>query len=248
MSLSKCRTAVISRSTSRSICRSRFARRSDCLASRFWLASTNSATKIASSDVVIVRNGNGNGSNGATMGSHPVLMAIQAENQIRCATSDTLLAAADVILSLRRSILVRLSSAARSHDLIALTFSSTARMAPVCVASSGIIQRVSMHRACHAFQLFNRFLQRRPLAQHVGPQVARLLDARGHVAHGEGRRRHLAFLDLLPGAWRRYGRAALRANGVRRGERRAVAVAAGIHVDAPFAIDLVEFLRQVLGC
>ena len=44
--------------------------------SRFWLASTNSARKIASSDTVIVRNGNGNGSNGR-MSPTPRLTAIQ---------------------------------------------------------------------------------------------------------------------------------------------------------------------------
>ena len=59
--------------------------------------------------------------------------------------------------------------------------------------------------------------------------------------------RDLAFLDLLPRARRRHRCAALRANGVCRGERRAVAVAAGVDVDAALAIDLGEFLRQVIG-
>ena len=73
-------TAVISRSASRSICRSRCARLSACRASRFWLARTNSARKMASSDTVIVRKGNGNGSNVLTPGTKPVFAAIQKAN------------------------------------------------------------------------------------------------------------------------------------------------------------------------
>ena len=54
------------------------------------------------------------------------------------------------------------------------------------------------------------------------------------------------FLDFLPRARRRDGRAFPGANRIRRGERRAVSVAPGIDEDAPAAIGLAELLRQSL--
>ena len=57
----------------------------------------------------------------------------------------------------------------------------------------------------------------------------------------------LAFLDLVPRAWRRNRSTWFRAHGVCGGKRRAVTVAPGVDVDAPLAIDLVELLRQMFG-
>src|SRR5579872_1502265 len=53
-------------------------------------------------------------------------------------------------------------------------------------------------------------------------------------------------LDFIPRARRRDGSAGARPDGVRSGERRAVGVAAGVDENPPSAIDLVEFLREVL--
>ncbi len=56
----------------------------------------------------------------------------------------------------------------------------------------------------------------------------------------------LAAFELLPRARRGHRRARLRAHGVGRGERRAVAVAAGVDEDAPAAVGLAELLREAL--
>ena len=55
-----------------------------------------------------------------------------------------------------------------------------------------------------------------------------------------------ARLDLLPRARRRHRRPGLRANGVGRRERRAVAVAPGVDENPSAAIALGEFLREVI--
>ena len=86
-----------------------------------------------------------------------------------------------------------------------------------------------------------------PALPHVGPQVADRSIRVGHRPQRERARSALVpRLDLLPRARRRHRRAALRAHGVGGGERRAVAVAAGVDVDAAAAVGLAELLRQVL--
>src|SRR6187431_645076 len=144
--------------------------------------------------------------------------------------------------SLTRWIRERSCSMARSRAFIASTFSEATRE-PVRGVWCGAMPR-SMHGACHALRLrsgqalqsVDRLRQRPLLAQHVGPEVAGLLDPRRHVRERESAGIDRALFDLLPRARRRHRRAALRAHGVGRRERRAIAVAAGVDVDPAVAI------------
>ncbi len=84
------------------------------------------------------------------------------------------------------------------------------------------------------------------LPAHVGPHVTDLGDACGHCSQREGSRTHLPALHLFPRARCRYRCTGLRAHGVRRRERRTVAVPSGVDENAPTPIDLAELLRQMV--
>src|SRR5205085_10099629 len=60
-------------------------------------------------------------------------------------------------------------------------------------------------------------------------------------------RRDRSTFDLFPRTRRRYRRAGLRTNGIRRGIGRSELIASGIDEDAPTAIHFVKLLRQPLG-
>src|ERR687891_560642 len=94
-------------------------------------------------------------------------------------------------------------------------------------------------------QFLDRAFQRPLAAAHVVPEIADLLDPRGHVPQRKRLRSDLAADQLLPGARRRYGRARLCADRVGGGERGAVAVAPRIDENPPAPIFLVELLRQL---
>src|SRR5438552_18485327 len=78
------------------------------------------------------------------------------------------------------------------------------------------------------------------------PNIAELRDALRHGSQREGPRCNVAALDLLPSARGGDGRARLRADGVRGGVRRAVAVAAGVDEDTATSVRLSELLCEVL--
>ena len=89
--------------------------------------------------------------------------------------------------------------------------------------------------------------QRSCPAPHVGPHVADAPDPIGHVPQRERAGLYLTPLHLIPGARRRHRRPVLCAHGVRRGARGAVAVSAGVHVDASAALGLAELLGEAIG-
>src|SRR5207342_2461159 len=90
---------------------------------------------------------------------------------------------------------------------------------------------------------FDRSLQRRAPFPEIPPHIADPLHAFEDVPYCERGGLDLTALDLLPRAGRRHGRAAARPCGVSRSKRRVIAVSAGIDIDAPASIDLVELLR-----
>src|SRR5678815_1819324 len=93
---------------------------------RFWLASTNSERKIASSETSVVSSGKGNVSKEAMPGIEPVLIASQAPNHNTWATSMPPPPAIRVMVSLICSARDRFSRAACSQILIVPMLSSTA--------------------------------------------------------------------------------------------------------------------------
>src|SRR5205807_1373199 len=97
----------------------------------------------------------------------------------------------------------------------------------------------------NSWQLLDRATQRLAGDLHLRPQVAYSSDAACYPSQRKRSGAHLAVFNLVPGAWRGYGRARPGAHGVRGRKRCAVSVASGVHQDTASAVGLLEFLCKV---
>jgi len=97
----------------------------------------------------------------------------------------------------------------------------------------------------HLLQTVHRQPQRSFRLEQVGPEIADVFYALGHVADGESFRQYLAAFYFLPGAGRGDGRPSSCTNSVSSGERGAVVVATGVDENAAAAIHFVKLAREI---
>src|SRR2546425_3995849 len=97
----------------------------------------------------------------------------------------------------------------------------------------------------HLLQTVHRQPQRSFRLQQVGPEIADVFYAFGHVADGETSRRNLSAFYFLPGAGGGDRGAWSCTNSVSSGERGAVVVATGVDENAAAAIHFVKLAREI---